>query len=78
MNPRINAITNNTINIANNTLATEAAPSATPVNPNIAATIAMIKKVADHLSIVYKFKVFGKSIVKDCELRTYSMNFAFL
>ena len=58
VNPKINAITNNTINIENKTLATEAAPSATPVNPNIAATIAMIKKVADHLSIVCIFLVF--------------------
>lgn len=28
-----------------------AAPDAIPVNPNIAATIAIIRNVADHLSI---------------------------
>jgi hypothetical protein len=55
VNPRINAIRNNTINIENKTLATDAAPSAIPVNPNIAATIAIMKKVADHLSIAFVF-----------------------
>lgn len=32
--------------------AIDAAPSAIPLNPKIAATIAIIKNMADHLSIV--------------------------
>ena len=39
----------------NNTLATDAAPAAIPVNPNIAATIAIMKNVAAHFNIAYRF-----------------------
>ena len=46
---------NNTMKIKNRTFAIEAAPAAIPVNPKIAATIAMIKKIAAHLSIVVSF-----------------------
>jgi hypothetical protein len=43
--------------IKNNILAMEAAPAAIPVKPNIAATIAIIKKIAAHLSITQSLKV---------------------
>ena len=43
-------------NIKNNTLAIEAAPSAMPPNPNIAATMAMIKKITDQRNISEYFK----------------------
>jgi hypothetical protein len=36
-------------------LATAAAPSAIPVKPKIAAMIAMIKNVNDHLSMIFPF-----------------------
>lgn len=49
--PKIKTIINKTRKIKNNTLAMEAAPAAIPVKPNIAATIAMIKKIAAHFSI---------------------------
>ena len=39
------------IKIKNRTLAIDAAPSAIPENPKIAATIAITRKIADHLSI---------------------------
>jgi len=49
--PKIKASTKSTMNIPNSILPTEAAPSAMPVNPKIAATIAIRKKTADHLSM---------------------------
>jgi hypothetical protein len=51
VSPRINARRNKTINTANKIFAIEAAPAAKPVNPNNAAIIAIIKKIADHLSM---------------------------
>lgn len=41
--------------IKNNTLAIEAAPAAIPVNPNMAAMIAMTTKIIAHLIIIKKF-----------------------
>ena len=38
-------------------LAIDAAPAAIPVNPNIAATMAIKKKMAVHLSIVIVFRL---------------------
>jgi hypothetical protein len=49
--PKIKTRINKTRKIKNNTLAIEAAPAAMPVKPNMAATIAMIKNIAAHLSI---------------------------
>ena len=43
--------------IKNNILAIEAAPAAIPVKPKIAATIAIIKKIAAHFSITQSLKV---------------------
>ena len=40
-----------TMNTKNMNLAIDAAPAAIPENPNIAATIAMIKNIAVHFSI---------------------------
>lgn len=48
---------NKTIKIKNNTLAIAAAPEAIPVNPNIAATMAIIKNVADHFNITLVFLI---------------------
>ena len=42
---------NSTKKIKNKILAIEAAPAAIPVKPKIAATIAIIKNMAAHLSI---------------------------
>lgn len=39
----------------NKTLAIEAAPSARPVKPKIAAIIAIMKNMADHLSMICNF-----------------------
>ncbi len=49
--PKIKTRINKTKKIKNNTLAIEAAPAAMPVKPNMAATMAMIKNMAAHLSI---------------------------
>jgi hypothetical protein len=51
LDPKIKTIINKIRKIKNNTLAIEAAPAAMPVKPNIAATMAMIKNIAAHLSI---------------------------
>jgi len=56
--PKIKASTKSAMNIPNNILPTEAAPSAIPVNPKIAATIAIIKKTADHLSMSIEVVVY--------------------
>jgi len=42
-------------NIPNRNFAIEAAPAAIPVNPKMAATIAIMKNMADHLSIIFLF-----------------------
>jgi hypothetical protein len=55
VSPSTKAKTHNPRNIANKTFAIEAAPSEMPVNPNIAATIAIRKKVADHFNIFLFF-----------------------
>lgn len=49
--PKTKTRINKTRKIKNNILAIEAAPAAMPVKPNMAATIAMIKNMAAHLSI---------------------------
>ena len=46
------AITKSARKIKNNTLAISAAPSAIPPNPNIAAMIAITKKIIDQRNIV--------------------------
>jgi hypothetical protein len=49
--PKMKLTTTITTNTKNINLAMEAAPAAMPEKPNIAAIIAMIKKIAVHLSI---------------------------
>jgi hypothetical protein len=49
------AITNSARKIKNKTLAISAAPSAIPPNPNIAAMMAMIKKITDQRNILLVF-----------------------
>jgi hypothetical protein len=53
--PNKMAMTNNAKKIKNNTLAISAAPSAIPPNPNIAAIIAITKKITDQRNIVIFF-----------------------
>jgi hypothetical protein len=50
--PNINTKINNTKKIKNKIFAIEAAPAAIPVKPKIAATIAITKNMAAHLSII--------------------------
>ena len=50
--PRIPNKSIRTRKMKNNVLATDAAPSAIPVKPKIAATMAIKKKVAAHLSMI--------------------------
>ncbi len=57
MVPSIRAPKNKITNTANRTFAIEAAPSEIPPNPKIAATIAITKKIADHLSIIYSISL---------------------
>jgi hypothetical protein len=52
---------NKTRNIKNKILAIEAAPAATPPNPNIAATIATIKNITVQRNIAFGFKGYKKS-----------------
>ena len=55
--------------IKNNTLAIEAAPAAISVKPKIAATIAIIKKIAAHLSIIQILKMNNNIAFKfSCQL----------
>lgn len=42
----------------NNTFAMEAAPSAIPPNPNMAATIAIMKKITDQRNITHHLDVY--------------------
>ena len=49
--PNIKTRMNSTKKIKNKILAMEAAPAAIPVKPKMAATIAIIKNMAAHLSI---------------------------
>ncbi|HVX25562.1 MAG TPA: hypothetical protein VHB70_04435 [Parafilimonas sp.] len=51
LDPKISTRINNTRKIKNKIFAMDAAPAAMPVKPNMAATIAMIKNMAAHLSI---------------------------
>jgi hypothetical protein len=53
--PRISAPRNKIRNTKNKIFAIEAAPLAIPVNPKIAATIAIIRKVADHFNIAINY-----------------------
>jgi hypothetical protein len=50
--PKAITITKPIMKMKNNTLATDAAPSAIPPNPNIAAIMAMIKNIAAQRNIV--------------------------
>jgi len=54
--PRINPRTHKIRKIKKSVLATPAAPAAIPVNPKMAAIIAITKKIADHFSIMFFFK----------------------
>ena len=54
--PNSMVITNNARKIKNNTFAMEAAPSAIPPKPNIAAMIAITKKITDQRSIAFSFR----------------------
>jgi len=49
--PKMTTIRKRTRKMKNNTLAIEAAPAAIPVKPKIPAIIAIMKKMAAHLSI---------------------------
>lgn len=55
VNPNIPNTTIRAMNMKNKTLAIEAAPSARPVKPKIAAIIAIMKNMADHLSMICNF-----------------------
>ena len=55
--PKMSTRMKSTKKIKNNILAIEAAPAAIPVKPKIAATIAIIKKIAAHFSITQSLKV---------------------
>lgn len=53
--PKTAVSSTNTIKMKNSVWAIEAAPCAIPVKPKIAATIAITRKIADHLSIIVLF-----------------------
>jgi hypothetical protein len=55
VNPNIPNTTIRAMNMKNKTLAIDAAPSARPVKPKIAAMIAITKNMADHFSMIYSF-----------------------
>ena len=55
-NPTISAIMNNTMNKKNRNLAMVIETDSTPVNPKIAAIIAMIRNINAHLSIWTSFQ----------------------
>jgi hypothetical protein len=53
--PRINPRRQRIMNTKKSVLAIPAAPAAIPVNPNIAAMIAMTRNIADHLNMIINF-----------------------
>lgn len=55
--PAMIAIRNKTIKMKNKILAMDAAPAATPVKPNTAATIATIKKISAQRNMCISFKL---------------------
>ena len=62
VNPSNIAINQKAKNIKKITLATEAAPAAIPVNPKIAAMIAITKNMAAHLNIVESLMMINNNI----------------
>ena len=58
LRPIIRVIRKTTRNRKKKNFAILAAPSAIPPKPNIAATIAMMKKIADHFNMFLVFNVF--------------------
>lgn len=66
--PKINDKRKSTIKMKNKTFAIDAAPAATPPNPNIAAIMAMTKKmiVQRNISLGLKFKkLFSKQPIPE-------------
>jgi hypothetical protein len=63
--PRINPSRHRIIKIKNSVFAMPAAPEAIPVNPNMAATIAITRKIADHLNMTFIFRVIAFEL-KNC------------
>ncbi len=55
--PKIKVGIHSIANIPKRILLMEAAPSETSVNPTIAATIAIRRKIADHLSMTHMYLV---------------------
>jgi len=60
--PNIRARRNNTKKMKKRIFAIDAAPAAIPVNPKIAATTAIIRKIAVHLSITIDFRIYINSM----------------
>lgn len=63
VNPSIAVTTTRARKIKNITLAMDAAPAAIPVKPNIAAIIAIMKKIAVHFSITSCFKLIIRELI---------------
>lgn len=55
--PKMAVTMTNIKNTKNKVLATDAAPAAIPPKPKTAATIAMTKNIADHLSMTKDFLI---------------------
>jgi len=64
--PAINEIKNNTIKMKNRTFAMEAAPTAIPVKPKIAAIIAITRKITVQRNIVKNFRLLKKFVSQAC------------
>jgi hypothetical protein len=63
--PSINDNRKSTIKIKNNTFAIPAALAAIPVNPNIPATMATIRKIIVQRNIVYIFRMNNTGIISE-------------
>jgi hypothetical protein len=53
--PSMSVPTNNTMNTVKSTLAIPAAADSIPVNPKMAATMAMMKNMTDHFNMISNF-----------------------
>ena len=63
--PKIKARRKRTMKMKNKTCAIDAAPSAIPPNPKMAATIAMIKKITAQRNIILNFSLFKNYLERD-------------
>ena len=71
VSPSIKLITTSTIKIKNMVLAIDAAPAAIPLKPNMAAMIAITKKIAVHFNMMFSFL----NVYRECSIKLLTNTF---